>query len=110
MDRRDESLIWPLYRRDGSIAAKVTSPDLIPDVIVYGGVIYYYSSRNGQFEEADVLYAQHLSQPTDEWEPWPCCDEDEPTELGCMGEDDPDDWLSEADESAPEQWDWDVAA
>ena len=39
--------------------------------------------------------------PVDEWEPWACVDEDDPTGFGPLGEDDPDDWVSEADEPCP---------
>lgn len=41
--------------------------------------------------------------PVDEWEPWPCVDEDDPTAPGPFGEDDPDDYLSEADELCPKE-------
>lgn len=39
--------------------------------------------------------------PVDEWESYPCRDDDDPEALGFLGEDDPDDWLSEADELCP---------
>lgn len=48
--------------------------------------------------------------PVDEWEPWPAVDEDEPEAQGPLGEDDPDEWLSEADEDTPEYWDCEVVA
>lgn len=41
--------------------------------------------------------------PCDEWEPWPTVDEDDPEALGPLGIDDPDDWVSEADEPCPRE-------
>lgn len=44
-------------------------------------------------------------QPDDEWDSYPGFDEedDEDTDVDCLGEDEPDDWQSEADEPAEDE-------
>ena len=41
--------------------------------------------------------------PVEEWDSYVCPDEDDPSEYSWMGPDDPDDWLSEADELCPKE-------
>ena len=39
--------------------------------------------------------------PVEEWDSYPGFDDEEDDDVDCLGPDDPDEWLSEADELCP---------